>query len=141
MAKVKTIMADKHSSLLQLNPEADEFKTSVAKVKTIMADKNSSLLQLNPEADEFKKSVAKVKTIMADNHSNPLQLNPDAHEFSPQNCRNSTQDPKRAAGPRGEPGFPRSRRSVSLDSKAPQENSDLPVKSFKNEVRRMGIWC
>ena len=71
---------------------------------------------------------------MADTYFNPWRLNPDAHEFSPQNCQNSTQDPKGAARPREVSNFQKNRRSVSLDSGTPQQNSDLPMTSFKNGV-------
>ena len=101
-------------------------------------DDSGYLSPTDSESDDLtlshKKICTRVKALTANDQSSAVQLNPDAHEFKPQDCQHSTQDPTSAARPKERPDFPRDKRSASIDSKAPQENSGLLVKTPKNEV-------
>ena len=69
----------------------------------------------------------------ANDQSSAVQLNHDTHEFKPKNYQHSTQDPKSAASPEERLYFPRYKKSASMNSETPRENSGLPVKAPQKE--------
>ena len=74
------------------------------------------------------------ETRIANDQSAAVQLNPDAHEFKPQNYQHSNQNPTIATRPEEKLDLPKDKKSASVSSETPQENSRVSVETPQKEV-------